>query len=121
MKKRDRERQLSVVARMPKEYVWCRSIRHAWTPDGVRAMRPDEVPAKLSNKHVIARWLRCERCDAVRQELFVRQRGSLQQFTKVKTRYIMPGGYLWSDYKEPVGAPDQWTYTDVLLSEMEGG
>ena len=87
------ERDLIWVQGLPKEYLYCRSLRHAWNPTSFRALEPDEPFDKPNGiKQVIRRELECLRCPTVRQDFFGRN-GGTEPFIRIRIRYGYPGDY----------------------------
>lgn len=88
------ERDLKWVGHLSKEYLYCRSLRHAWNPQSFKALDPDEVyqnkPAEITQ--IIKRDLVCLRCDTIRQDYFGRSGGS-EPFSRIRVRYGYPRDY----------------------------
>ncbi len=114
------EDQVRRIKDMYQPYLECRSLRHSWQMEDLRAARPGEVPPSLAGKQVVVRTSTCRRCRGVRTDFFTRTFGTLRRFTKALSRYDMPPAYLWRDLKSGLPAPDQWAYTDVLFTNMLG-
>ena len=87
------DRDLKWVTGLPREFLYCRGLRHAWNPLSFRPLGEEEsFKTSATISQVIVRTLECLRCDAVRKDFFGREDG-YELFRKIGVRYGYPDGY----------------------------
>jgi len=110
------ERDLVWVKALPQEYLFCRSLRHAWTPTSFRALESDEQFDRPSGvKQVIRRELACMRCPTVRQDFFGRN-GGTAPFVRIRSRYGYPADYQFQAALHAKGRPVYMDYAVEMFN-----
>jgi hypothetical protein len=112
------ERDLKWVKTLPKEYLYCRSLRHAWNPTSFRSLTPDEEFDKPTGiKQVIKRELECLRCDTIRQDFFGRDGGD-ETFTRIRVRYGYPKDYQFQTALHELERPVHLDYSVEMFDRF---